>query len=788
MRHLIIGLLLPGLVLSCTRETLTEPPTPDTEAVLLLDFNFPAGSSVTPAPAPLLRAGFGGTDEHTIQSVDVLSFLTDDSDPTNIKKGTFYYHAVGQYDPLTRKVRVLLNADSHAQTLVVVANAHDRVVALNAHAGEDKETVMNRFRVPSVMSSIPALNPNNGQPWEDGYMKGSFTVTNGMIPDFAKGMPMWGELPNQTIDRNYPSSEHKVTLIRSVAKVTIKAVGDIEPICDIRLFNTRTGGRMSPDHIDVSNPLHPKVHTPTVPAGTTPVGGSSVTCDLRQVHSGGISWAYYNHDYSFYLFESDSKSKSQNEVTGFVVGGQYFGHGGVQSWGYYRIDFKDYATGTKLDVLRNHHYVVTLPPTATVPPAATPEDAWKGNHVLHAKVEDWDTVQEDVDVPGTGRLEVNRRSIIFAPKSNQEETLTITTDGTDGWTLTDVPSWITVQGGTVRNVDGTHTITLRTSGNPDFRSGKLTLQTRSGRPTKMEIFVGQRRKIPLDYVAEYNLIGENKKLSSVEHRYKSILNINGPLRFTDSHKNDRSGYYHRYDVMLPGYHIPKTRHELSIIFPPQATIELNKGDITKINQGESMQYPGGSTNPVTYNFDYKVSGGIIYAIRFKKREGHGTYLAQDNSLRCAYRYTRVGNPILHDPDFHYKVEAIYLGENPAITLDVVSQYSWWEQQIKENPHLYVKRIFPACGSAYIYSSRIYSSERTQDGIVGIYKSQEFDSHHNGGSVDSKMYCLSFEQYAIKSHFVPDFTLRPGSVTPGLGTPIPGSSRTVYFTVRLIENN
>ena len=49
--------------------------------------------------APLTRA----IDENGINTVDVLSFKVDPADPTNIKKGTFFYRAQGTYDIGTQK-------------------------------------------------------------------------------------------------------------------------------------------------------------------------------------------------------------------------------------------------------------------------------------------------------------------------------------------------------------------------------------------------------------------------------------------------------------------------------------------------------------------------------------------------------------------------------------------------------------------------------------------------------------------------------------------------------------
>lgn len=700
LRHLLLGLLL-VITAACTRETLTEVPTPDTEAVLLLDFNFP--HSPASAPAPALRAAIGETDETTIHSVDVLSFLVDPADPTNIQKGTFFYHASGQYDPVTNKVKVMLNVYPQGQTLVVLANVHSQVMALHAHTGEDKEAVMSRLRVPAVMSSIPPLDPN-GQPWDGGMMQSAFTVTNGMIPDFTGGMPMWGELPNQVIDRNYAATPRTVTLIRPVAKVTIKSAPEIEPIADIRLFNPRTDGRMSPDNLDASNPLQPKVFTPTVPTGATPAPGSSITCDMR--HGSYTSWSYYNQDFSFYIFESDSKGKSQGDVTGLVVGGQYMGHGGVQSFGYYRIDFKDYATGTKMDILRNHHYVITMPSTATVAPAATPEEAWRGNHVLHAKIEDWDTVDENVKIePKMARIAVDKRDILFFAKKGEEQTLTITTEGTGGWKLTGIPDWITVVGDTEKNTDGTSTIRLKAKAtNNLYPRGEIMLATNSG-PREV------RMPIRLFY---YNSL----------HPLECVI-INRKLTVTDP------------DITYS--RIPHFRfvRELGGLFPEKS---LNMQETQNNEIVDDQFYINVSIYNTKTQIWHEAGRDKVYMLRFMgkgKYYDSPDYYFPENLFLSAYRYTRVGD-FTSNSDSKWVVESIHLGPDFTGTLQDISDDAWWERQISErHPVDYVKREI-SMGGAIEYRKYNYHYQyqgyvewgRGIDAFIGVYHDKpSYDIHH-----------------------------------------------------------
>lgn len=142
--------------------------------------------------APLTRA----IDENGINTVDVLSFKVDPADPTNIKKGTFFYRAQGTYDIGTQTVRVQLMGAPEHQTLVVLANVREQVNTLAAAFGEQKEGVMNRL---------------------------AFDVGTDAAPDFTNGIPMWGELPNQAVGEGFSPSgaPQEVTMIRAVAKFTL---------------------------------------------------------------------------------------------------------------------------------------------------------------------------------------------------------------------------------------------------------------------------------------------------------------------------------------------------------------------------------------------------------------------------------------------------------------------------------------------------------------------------------------------------------------------------------------
>ncbi|MGI6794959.1 BACON domain-containing protein, partial [Bacteroides sp. KG68] len=407
---------------------------------LSLDAGVPAEASAI-TRAPMTRA----VNETAIQTVDVLSFKADASEPMNIKKGTFFYRAQGTYDAGTQSVRVRLFADAGAQTLVVLANVRDQVNALNAAFGEEKEDVMKRLLLPAKADGTP---------------------------DFANGMPMWGELPAQTVNESYGqtlATAPTVTMIRSVVKVTLKSTNPpiTHGFVEVHVYNLRTGGRVSPDNYDN---VQSKVSAPTVPAGATVAAGNHIDT--------GISYFMSPAQESFYLFESDSKSKvtatSALAATCLVVRIKSTTVPGT-AYGYYRIDFKDYTTGTYLDLLRNHDYRIEVESIEGLP-AGTADEAYKGNHTLKCKIVPWNQVNEEVVVPGNKRLSVDTRSIrlVGASAMTTGKTLTVTTENTGGWTVTDVPSWLTVSpmSGTA---DGTGGITVKSNGSAFFTTGSFKL-------------------------------------------------------------------------------------------------------------------------------------------------------------------------------------------------------------------------------------------------------------------------------------------------------------------------
>ena len=429
----------------------SEQPAPQTDgrtAIIYLNFKTNAAKQAAEMDAlqspdtraPMTRA----VDETEIRTVDVLSFKADASEPNNIKKGTFFYRSKGVYtqiSPGQGKVEVKLISFPEAQTLVVLANVREQVDALGAAFGEQKEEVMKRLLLPATADGTP---------------------------DFTNGMPMWGELPAQTVNESYGQTvagAPTVTMIRSVVKFTLTPVDP--PVTHgfekIHVYNHRTGGRVSPDNYDNAGF---KVLAPTVPAGATAAAGNNINTNIPYFMTGDQK--------SFYLFESDSHNKvtatSALEATCLVLAIKSTKLPAATAYGYYRIDFKDYNTGRYLDLLRNHDYRIEVESVEGLP-ANTPDEAYKGQHTLKCRIVPWNEVQEEVKVEGNKRLTVDKRVFQFpgdpnvAGETGGTQTLTLSTENTGGWRIDGKPDWVNLS--QTSGADGTPaTVTLSVGVNP----------------------------------------------------------------------------------------------------------------------------------------------------------------------------------------------------------------------------------------------------------------------------------------------------------------------------------
>ncbi|MGI6794078.1 hypothetical protein ACMYZ5_07110, partial [Bacteroides sp. KG68] len=255
------------------------------------------------------------------------------------------------------------------------------------------------------------------------------------------------------------------------------------------------------------------------------------------------------------------------------------------------------------------------------------------------------------------------------------------------------------------------------------------LEVRAGR-LYTKVNVEQVWKLPLEYVAEFNLAGGSQYGSWPNNAAVTSAQTQSALRFANSHNNDQSGYYNwyvctgTYDVTYnpggknlfsdpffttgagKGYHLP-SRQELTGVFSYGG--QANYGSsVNHSNINEACEF--GSVKK-TFGADYTSTGnGNCYALRFKQGTGAPTGdtnssltdfpLAADNSMCCAYRYTRVGSFANNNNlTAQLKVECVFLGYSFTGDINTISNESWWNAQAAI-PGNVVTRTFPATGHIY----------------------------------------------------------------------------------------
>lgn len=724
--RLLAGLCCSLLLLLCqsscrSDEDDTRLPAPDHMAILSLrigNSGAAAASTVSMEDQSVSRAPITRTvNETAIHTVDVLSFKVDPAEPTNIKKGKFFYRSRGVYTETTPgegKVQVTLLGAQVAQTLVVIANARSRVDMLGAALDEEKEAVMNRL---------------------------TFDVATEASPDLSGGIPMWGELPNEIVGDNFsPSTSPKtVTLIRSVAKFTLVNPPKDDPngkdffyyYDGLRLYNYRSKGRIAPDNYNAPDQ---KVITPTVPAGARQAQGT-FTLLSSEVTTGRIG-IYEGKQKSFYLCEVDNTVRPSGGnalddlcLIVYVKTHDPSNHPGVTHDGYYRLDFKDYATDNPIDILRNHDYRIVVDEVQGLP-ADTPEEAFNGNYTLKCKIVPWNEVQEEVIVDPVKRINVDKGKVVLERGSasvTTGQTLTITTENTGGWKIdpASIPNWVTVTPST-STTDGTTTITIKAKQANKFHSDKLKLVGNNTNAVEKLIRINQIGKLPLEYVAEYNLAGgfqygtKPDDLSLV-----TSAQTDPQLRWATNHNNDQSGYYNWFictgnqiasynpntknlfnDPFFvtgagKGYHLPSC-WEWQSIFSYGLAIKFN--ELYSKNINEAIEF-GGTKNTYASSF-FSTGNNICYALRYKQatdnpNDGSSTAdfpKVTDNSMACAFRYELVMSAANINTN-HLKVQCIYVGDqNPLPTLSTISQESWWNNLPTGKV---ITRIFSIPGFFYV---------------------------------------------------------------------------------------
>ncbi len=720
MKHYFIATCIVLLAMSCSDDSNKDPlPAPPVETTLTLTIpGFRSASETTRA----------GVHEEQIDEIDVLLFRSVSG--TERVAAMLQVPAASLHStdiPGEAKLTTNIPAGEYSR-LALVVNAHKELTA----------------------SGITATSP--GSPYAD--LRNVQTTGRygnlGFGPD--KSIPMYGEYHpaggikiEADMPKVFPGT---VGLIRSMARVDFvnqEASPDFEPKA-VFFNNAAENGAVYVEptaygvDLDEGNSGNAYL-SPTLPAsGLTPAPGSDGSNGLF------FEWDFSNRTY--YLYEQPASGPSALSTLGItrprmVLKAAYKGQ---ETW--YPVDFTwdgvkgggtaPYAKGTPMPVLRNHRYVFTI---KEVKGAGHPtwKEAFTAPQILPGQGSpltiDTHVIDEayaDVMYDNQGFLAVSRTSMTLkeacttASTNNKVEVLTNVTGGFKVASFndngTEVPAGGWLRPSTTGGAANTTTTVQAITDGKGFKNGYL--EVRAGR-LYAKVNVKQSIKLPLDYVAEYNLAGGFQYGTKPQNTPTTAAQTDPQLRWATNHNNDQSGYYNWYvlkgvaeDTYNPagknlfndaffttgegkGYHLP-SRQELTGVFSySEESCVYGRANNQSVN--EACEYGGIKK---TFAADYYSAGhgsGICYALRFKQATGEpndGSPLSEfpkaaDNSMLCAYRYTRIGSFFSdNNLDSHLKVDCVYLGEAEASTaIGTISNDAWWNTHSAE----IVTRIFPAAG-------------------------------------------------------------------------------------------
>ncbi|MBF0647876.1 DUF4906 domain-containing protein [Dysgonomonas sp. GY75] len=406
-KHISIPLLWLGVLflfmLACSSCRNEEPyDLKGSSKQVTISLTVPGGTQTYAMPA----------DEATVNTIDVLCFQTDPSNPTDVDKGTFLYRATVGHRAGDNSFTVILSeldvSPAVNQTLVVLANCRTEVETLlgSISTGTPKASV-----ISSLLLSQPTF----------------------FDASVMTGIPMWGEITNQAVTSGYSPGPLNVTLTRMLARINITNAETDFNLQEAYLYNPRQKGSVIPDNWTGTD-----VTTVTTVTGAQMAQGTKFgpfTTTTEQITD------------KIYTFEADNITQagvSLLDATCLVVGGLY---NGSVTKSYYRIDLKDYASGVFYDVKRNYSYNVTINDIDTEGPD-NPDDAYKGKAIIKATVTAWNDRNADV-TGGQNHLRVSAGIFDFTSLANTA-TLSVYTDYPGGWTVdkivdgagADASSWL----------------------------------------------------------------------------------------------------------------------------------------------------------------------------------------------------------------------------------------------------------------------------------------------------------------------------------------------------------
>jgi hypothetical protein len=173
---------------------------------------------------------------------------------------------------------------------------------------------------------------------------------------------MWGESTAETITSSTKTISSTIYLMRMIARIDVKLDTSVSGLTSrfkmssVSLYNTLLGGNIVPDAAKVvteqrSGATYLRVNAVTVPPEQTRQLGPIFYTDFSAPGTTDVAMIG-----AIYTFEI-ANSTTDAQATCLVVGGLY---GTDTTPTYYRIDLLAAGTQNRLDILRNHQYVVNI--------------------------------------------------------------------------------------------------------------------------------------------------------------------------------------------------------------------------------------------------------------------------------------------------------------------------------------------------------------------------------------------------------------------------------------------
>lgn len=376
----------------CIRDNVSGPVAPvglgSDGASIALSFDIPETFGPS-AEGPATRNG-AQVDEKIIETLDLL--VVED-----LGSGTLF---IRKRIPLDVSK---LNTSGDFKTIEV----NIPVVAVRVGNGDILSTANYKFVLFANGSMRGASSDTETDILTKGTIPGQYeTYLNKLIANMPANpdrIPMWGmteasyKIPNGT--SNPAISVPTIQMIRAFAKFDIETHSSLDGILDVKAVypvNSYASLLVTP-YYHPNDPAYSyvtrSVRRVSLPNQGSPRPGKSTNISK----SGNIR--------TWYLPEHDNTAVDPADELSFIIKADYGPAGQRVTDRYYKVRLLN-EDGDLFDILRNHHYAVTVM-EVTGPGYDTEAEALASDVYIQAKVVEWETVTGDVIFDGTHRLEVS---------------------------------------------------------------------------------------------------------------------------------------------------------------------------------------------------------------------------------------------------------------------------------------------------------------------------------------------------------------------------------------------